>query len=127
MSAHEIISIIEEIFSGIDIAACISIVDSDGLVIYSIGTQCEEQTILESLNAYLIMSFESTLTQLIALNQILDSLIINTGEAVFYIDDLRGSANLYVVIRTSPTLLNKVLPFLKSFVRTLEKALQDLG
>ncbi|NHJ00786.1 MAG: hypothetical protein EAX86_01535 [Candidatus Heimdallarchaeota archaeon] len=127
MSAHEVIEIIEQTFTGIDIAACISIVDSDGLVIYSTGTQCEEQTLLESLNAYLIMSFESTLNQLIALNQILDSLIINTGDAVFYIDDLRGSSSLYIIIRTTPILLNKVLPFLKNFVRTLEKTLQDLG
>ena len=125
-SAHNVIRIIEETFQGIDLAACISLVDADGLVIYSVG-ECADQWVLEGLNAYLIMSFESTLKKLVDLNQMLDSLVVNTGESVFYIDDLRGGANLYIIIRTSPKLMNKVLPFLKNFVRAIEISLQDLG
>ena len=126
MSAHNVIKVIEETFQGIDLAACISLVDSDGLVVHSIG-ECADQWLLESLNAYLIMSFESTLSQLLDLNQILDSLVINTGESVFYIDDLRGKNDLYIIIRTSQKLMNKVLPFLKNFVRAIEMGLKDLG
>jgi len=126
MSAHNVIKVIEDTFQGIDLAACISLVDSDGLVVHSIG-ECADQWLLESLNAYLIMSFESTLSQLLDLNQILDSLVINTGESVFYIDDLRGKTDLYIIIRTSQKLMNKVLPFLKNFVRAIEMGLKDLG
>ncbi len=125
-SAHNVIRIIEETFQGIDLAACISLVDADGLVIYSVG-ECADQWVLEGLNAYLIMSFESTLKKLVDLNQMLDSLVVNTGESVFYIDDLRGGGNLYIIIRTSPKLMNKVLPFLKNFVKAIEISLQDLG
>lgn len=126
MSAHNVIKVIEDTFQGIDLAACISLVDGDGLVIYSIG-ECADLWLLEGLNAYLIMAFESTLSKLLELNQILDSLVINTGESVFYVDDLRGSSNLYLIIRTSPKLMNKVLPFLKNFVRAVELSLKDLG
>lgn len=125
-SAHNVIRVIEETFQGIDLAACISLVDTDGLVIYSVG-ECADQWILEGLNAYLIMSFESTLNKLLDLNQMLDSLVVNTGESVFYIDDLRGGSDLYIIIRTSPELMNKVLPFLKNFVKAIEISLQDLG
>ena len=126
MSAHNVIKVIEDTFQGIDLAACISLVDNDGLVIHSIG-ECADQWLLESLNAYLIMSFESTLSKLLDLNQILDSLVINTGDSVFYIDDLRGKTDLYLIIRTSQGLMNKVLPFLKNFVRAIEMGLKDLG
>lgn len=126
MSAHNVIKVIDETFQGIDLAACISLVDNDGLVIHSIG-ECADQWILESLNAYLIMSFESTLAKLLELNQVLDSLLVTTGDAVFYIDDLRGKTDLYVIIRTSQELMNKVLPFLKNFVRAIEMGLRDLG
>lgn len=125
-STHNVIKVIEETFQGIDLAACIALVDSDGLVIYSVG-ECADQWILEGLNAYLIMSFESTLHKLMELNQILDSLVVNTGQSVFYIDDLRGGSNMYIIIRTSPELMNKVLPFLKNFVKAIEISLQDLG
>lgn len=125
-SAHNVIKIIEETFQGIDLAACISLVDTDGLVIYSVG-ECADQWLLEGLNAYLIMSFESTLQKLLELNQILDSLVVNTGESVFYIDDLRGGTDLFIIIRTSPKLMNKVLPFLKNFVNAIEISLRDLG
>jgi hypothetical protein len=125
-SAHNVIQVIEETFQGIDLAACISLVDADGLVIYSVG-ECADQIFLEGLNAYLIMSFESTLAKLLELNQILDSLVVNTGESVFYIDDLRGGSNLYIIVRTTQKLMNKVLPFLKNFVRAIELSLQDLG
>lgn len=126
MSAHDVIKVIDDTFQGIDLAACISLVDNDGLVIHSIG-ECADQWLLESLNAYLIMSFESTLSKLLDLNQILDSLVINTGDSVFYIDDLRGKTDLYLIIRTSQGLMNKVLPFLKNFVRAIEMGLKDLG
>lgn len=126
MSAHNVIKVIEETFLGIDLAACISLVDNDGLVVHSIG-ECPDQWFLESMNAYLISAFESTLSQLLDLNQILDSLVINTGESVFYIDDLRGHNDLYIIIRTSQKLMNKVLPFLKNFVRAIEMGLKDLG
>ena len=126
MSAHNVIKIIEETFHGIDLAACISLVDADGLVIYSVG-ECQDQVFLEGLNAYLIMSFESTLEKLVELNQILDSLVVNTGESVFYVDDLRGGSNLYIIVRTTPKLMYKVLPFLKNFVRAIEISLEDLG
>ncbi|MHA2224471.1 MAG: hypothetical protein ACXAC8_04665 [Candidatus Hodarchaeales archaeon] len=127
MGTHELISVIDETFGGIELpSTCISLVDSDGLIIHSVG-ECDELMRLEGLNAHLIMSFETTLTELISLNQILDSLVINTGETTFYVDDLSGGSGLFLIIRTSPKLMNKVLPFLKSFVKTIEIALQAMA
>jgi hypothetical protein len=122
MGTHEVIAVMEEAFGGMDLPACISLVDSDGLVIYNIGS-CDDQLILESLNAYLIMSFEKTMEQLIVLSEVLDSLVINTGNKVFYVDDLRGGQNMFIIVQTSPELMNRVLPFLKSVVSTIESAL----
>ncbi len=59
MGTHEIIKIFDSVFSGIDLPACISLVDNNGLLIYSVG-ECADQWVLESLFSYLIMSFELT-------------------------------------------------------------------
>jgi hypothetical protein len=127
VGTHEVISVIEETFGGIELpGTCISLVDTDGLVIHSVG-ECDELSILESLNAHLITSFENTLAQMISLNQVLDSIILSTGETVFYVDDLSGGTGLFLVIRTQPKMLEKVMPFLKSLVRTIELALQALA
>ena len=126
MGTHEIIGVIVETFGGIELpGTCISLVDSDGLVIHSEG-ECDDLFMHESLNAYLILSFENTLAQLGGLNQILDSLVINTGDAVYYVDDLSGGTGLFLIIRTSPKLMNRVLPFLKSLVKTIELTLQTM-
>ncbi|UCG02232.1 MAG: hypothetical protein JSW11_21905 [Candidatus Heimdallarchaeota archaeon] len=127
MGTHTIISVMEETFGGIDLpGTCISLVDSDGLVIHNEG-ECDDLPILESLNAHLITSFENTLMQLISVNQILDSIVLNTGETVYYVDDLTGGTGLYLVIRTKPKLMNKVLPYLKSITKTIELALQAMA
>ena len=127
MGTHAIIGVMEETFGGIDLpGTCISLVDSDGLVIHNEG-ECDDLPILESLNAHLITSFENTLTQLISVNQILDSVVLNTGETVYYVDDLTGGSGLYIVIRTKPKLMNKVLPYLKSITKTIELALQAMA
>jgi hypothetical protein len=123
ISTHEVISVIEEAFGDIDIPACISLVDTDGLIIHSIGSTCGDQIFLESLNAHLIMSFELTMEKLLALNEILDSLVVHTGEKVFYIDDIRGREGLFIIVESNPNLMNKVLPFLKNFVQSIEKTL----
>ncbi|MFX1336063.1 MAG: hypothetical protein ACFFAM_16655 [Promethearchaeota archaeon] len=125
MGTHEVISVIDEVFGDIQLpGTCISLVDSDGLVIHSIG-ECDDLPVLESLNAHLITSFENTLTQLTSLNQVLDSIVISTAEAAFYIDDLRGGTGLLIIIRTTSKLMHKVLPFLKNFVKTIELAIQS--
>lgn len=127
MGTHAIIGVMEETFGGIDLpGTCISLVDSDGLVIHNEG-ECDDLPILESLNAHLITSFENTLTQLISVNQILDSIVLNTGDTVYYVDDLTGGSGLYLVIRTRPKLMNKVLPYLKSITKTIELALQAMA
>lgn len=127
MGTHEVISVIDEVFGDIQLpGTCISLVDSDGLVIHSIG-ECDDLPVLESLNAHLITSFENTLTQLRSLNQVLDSIVISTAEAAFYIDDLRGGTGLLLIIRTTSKLMYKVLPFLKNFVRTIELAIQSIS
>lgn len=126
VATHELISIIEEALGGIELpGTCLSLVDSDGLIIHSVGG-CGELAFLESLHAHLITSFEATLTQLENLNQKLDSIVISAGETVFYVDDLTGGTGLYLIIRTTPELMNKVLPFLKSVVRTIELGLQTM-
>ena len=110
MGTHEVISVIEETFGGIELlGTCISIVDSDGLVIHSVG-ECIELGVHESLNAHLITSFENTQEQLKSLDQVLDSIVLNTGETVFYIDDLSSGSGLFFIVQTNPDLMQKVLP-----------------
>ncbi|UCE14287.1 MAG: hypothetical protein JSV04_03700 [Candidatus Heimdallarchaeota archaeon] len=126
MGTHELISVIDEVLGGIELpGTCLSLVDSDGLVIHSVGG-CGELTVLESLHAHLITSFENTLSQLDNFNQKLDSIVINAGDTVFYVDDLTGGTGLYLIIRTTPELMNKVLPFLKTVVQTIEHGLQAM-
>ena len=48
LGTHEIIQAFEAVFGEmIDLPACISICDNDGLLIYSVG-ECEDQWALES-------------------------------------------------------------------------------
>ena len=123
MGTHEIIKIFDSVFSGIDLPACISLVDNNGLLIYSVG-ECADQWVLESLFSYLIMSFELTQDKLKLTSEHLDSLVVTTERKVFYIDDISGELDLYIIIQTSPDLMNKVLPFLKNIVTSVEKNLK---
>ena len=123
LGTHEIIKIFNSVFSGIDLPACISLVDSDGLLIYNVG-ECADQWSLESMFSYLIMSYESTREKLKLTDEFLDSLVVATKRKVYYVDDLSGELNLYMIIQTSPNLMNKVLPFLKNIVTSVEKNLQ---
>ena len=123
MGTHEIIKIFDSVFSGIDLPACISLVDADGLLIYSVG-ECEDQWVLESMFSYLIMSFESTREKLKLTDEFLDSLVVSTKKKVFYVDDISGKFDLYMILQTSPNLMNKVLPFLKNIVTSVEKNLE---
>lgn len=120
LGTHEIIKIFDSVFSGIDLPACISLVDNNGLLIYSVG-ECADQWVLESLFSYLIMSFELTQDKLKLASEHLDSLVVTTERKVFYIDDISGELDLYIIIQTSPDLMNKVLPFLKNIVTSVEK------
>ncbi len=120
MGTHEIIKIFNSVFGGIDLPACISLVDNNGLLIYSVG-ECADQWVLESLFSYLIMSFELTQDKLKLTSEHLDSLVVTTKRKVFYIDDISGELDLYIIIQTNPDLMNKVLPFLKNIVTSVEK------
>jgi len=125
LSTHQVISLIEEIFGGIELHACLSLVDSEGLLIYSTG-DCLDQWVLEGLNAQLIVAFESTLkaiSNLKTFGEPLDYILINAGDTMFYVDDLEGGHGLFLIIRTRTDLMGKVLPFLKSFVKSIEKNL----
>ena len=125
MGTHKVISIIEEIFGGIELHACVSLVDSEGLVLYSTG-DCLDQMILEGLNAQLIVAFESALRAFWDVplsNASLDYILINSGAIMFYVDDLVGELGLFLIIRTRTDLMERVLPFLKSFVGIVEKNL----
>ena len=121
---YEIIGNFETVFGGIDLPACISICDNDGLLIYTVG-ECEDQWILESLYSHLIASFESTQEQLKLTKEILDSLVITTGTKVYYIDEISHDFGLYMIIQTDPSLMNKVLPFLKNLVIAIERSLKQ--
>ena len=123
MAYNELIGDFEDVFGGIDLPACISICDNEGLLIYSVG-DCDNQWILESLYSSLVMSYESTQKQLNLTNESLDSLVITTGSNVYYIDEISHDLGLYMIIQTDPELMNKVLPFLKSLVKIIEKTLK---
>jgi hypothetical protein len=119
--------VIEEIFGGIELHACLSLVDSEGLVLYSTG-DCFDQWVLEGLNAQLIVAFESTMNAIAKLpvfDSPLDYILINAGDTMFYVDDLAGNLQLFLIIRTRTDLMEKVLPFLKSFVSSVEKNLMS--
>lgn len=120
LETHKLIQNFETVFGGIDLPACISICDDNGLIIYSVG-ECADQLILESLFGYLIMSFESTSEKLKLTNEYLDNLLIQTKSKVFYVDDIQQEFGLYMIVQTTPELMNKVLPFLKNIVRTISK------
>jgi len=123
LGTHEIIKTFDSVFSGIDLPACISLVDSNGLLIYSVG-ECADQWVLESLFSSLISSFELTQENLKLAKEQLDSLVVTTERKVFYIDDISGKFDLYIIIQTVPDLMNKVLPFLKNIVTLVEKHLE---
>ena len=123
MAYNELIGDFEDVFGGIDLPACISICDDEGLLIYSVG-DCENQWILESLYSSLVSSYEQTQKQLDLTNEALDSLVITTESRVYYIDEISLDMGLYMIIQTYPELMNKVLPFLKSLVRIIEKTLK---
>ena len=73
--------------------------------------------------SYLIMSYEATQEKLSLTDENLDSLVITTGNKVYYVDNIGGKEGLFMIIQTTPVLMTKVLPFLKNIVINIEKSL----
>jgi hypothetical protein len=120
LETHKMIQTFESVFGGIDLPACISICDDNGLIIYSVG-ECGDQWLLESLFSYLIMSFESTSQKLNLTDESLDNLVIQTNSKIFYVDDIQKEHGLYMIVQTTPELMSKVVPFLKNIVNAIAR------
>jgi hypothetical protein len=119
LAQHEVIAVFQEALSDIQLPACITLSDEEGLILYSIG-DCGDDIVIESVNAQLIMAYESLRTSLVDSKRELDYLLTSSSECSYFIDNL-NSGKHFMIVRTKEEIMMKILPFLRSVTDSIQK------
>jgi len=119
MGTHIVISLLQEALGDLNLPGCVAICDGDGLALTSLGERCDEMVCY----ACLLVAFEETEKQLERLEEAITSMIVSTSrDTSFFIHKLREKS-LFVVFYTQIDTMEKVLPFLRTLVRKIERLL----
>ncbi|MFW9903292.1 MAG: hypothetical protein ACFFFH_03090 [Candidatus Thorarchaeota archaeon] len=131
MGHEEVISAFEQTFKNIDVPGTVSIVDNEGMIIYS-NDQFEELDILQGIYAQLLTSFEKTASRVsrISSNQLesINLTLTNDEEkSISYIVFDLNWKGTYFIIRAEIDLMNKIQPILNSLIPQITRILQSEG
>ena len=128
MGHEEVISAFEQTFRNIDIPGIVSIVDNEGIIIYS-NNQFDELDILQGIFAQLLTSFEKTASGVsrISSNHLQSvnlTLTSDDEKSISYVVfDLKWKGT-YFIIRAEIDLMHKVHPILNALIPQIIKTLQ---
>ena len=120
---HLVIELFQQALGDLDLPACISLLDAEGLTLYSVG-QCDDLSY-----ANLVILFEESKKQLERLNKIPTGLIINTNTGLsYYIHEL-GNTRLFVVVYSEYATMLNIFPLLEVISDRTEQLIEaeDLG
>ncbi|MFW9996078.1 MAG: hypothetical protein ACFFD4_28820 [Candidatus Odinarchaeota archaeon] len=112
---------IHEIIHGFNVEGCYAVVDTDGLILGWIG-DCPEESMVESLAAHLITSFQENMKKFSLFSNKLKSCIFNVGEYSYYLDDIAGT-ELYLISLCKENTLHNFLPILSEIIKKVELVL----
>ncbi|MHA2074529.1 MAG: hypothetical protein ACW97X_07910 [Candidatus Hodarchaeales archaeon] len=129
MGHEEVISAFEQTFKNIDIPGIVSIVDSEGMIIYS-NNQFDELDILQGIFAQLLSSFEKTASGVsrISSNHLQSvnlTLTSDDEKSISYVVFDLNWEGTYFIIRAEIDLMHKVHPILNALIPQITKTLQS--
>ena len=129
MGHEEVISAFEQTFKNIDVPGTVSIVDNEGMIIYS-NNQFEELDILQGIYAQLLTSFEKTASGVsrVSSNHLasINLTLTNDDEkSISYVVFDLNWKGTYFIIRAEIELMNKIQPILKALIPQITKILQS--
>ncbi|MHA2174432.1 MAG: hypothetical protein ACXABI_06355 [Candidatus Hodarchaeales archaeon] len=128
MGHEEVISAFEQTFK-IDIPGIVSIVDNEGMIIYS-NNQFEELDILQGIYAQLLTSFEKTASGVSSissnhLQSVNLTLTTDDDKSISYVVFDLNWKGTYFIIRAEIDLMHKVHPILNALIPQITKILQS--
>ncbi len=129
MGHEEVISAFEQTFKNIDVPGTVSIVDNEGMIIYS-NNQFEELDLLQGIYAQLLTYFEKTasgvskvsFTHLESINLTLTN---DEEKSVSYVVFDLNWKGTYFIIRAEIDLMNKIHPILNALIPQITRILQS--
>ena len=129
MGHEEVISAFEQTFKNIDVPGTVSIVDNEGMLIYS-NNQFEELDILQGIYAQLLTSFEKTASGVsrVSANHLesINLTLTNDEEkSVSYVVFDLNWKGTYFIIRAEIDLMSKIQPILNALIPQITKILQS--
>ncbi len=129
MGHEDVISAFEQTFKNIDVPGIVSIVDNEGMVIYS-NNQFEELDILQGIYAQLLTSFEKTASGVSRvssnhLQSINLTLTSDDDKSLSYVVFDLNWKGVYFIIRAEIDLMHKIHPILNALIPQITKVLQS--
>jgi hypothetical protein len=129
MGHEDVIFAFEHTFKNLDVPGIVSIVDNEGMIIYS-NNQSEELDILQGIYAQLLTSFEKTASGVSKvssnyLHSINLTLTNNEDESISYVVFDLNWKGTYFIIRAEIELMHKVHPILNALIPQISKKLQS--
>ncbi len=129
MGHEDVISAFEQTFRNIDVPGIVSIVDNEGMVIYS-NNQFEELDILQGIYAQLLTSFEKTASGVSRvssnhLQSINLTLTSDDDKSLSYVVFDLNWKGVYFIIRAEIDLMHKIHPILNALIPQITKVLQS--
>lgn len=129
MGHDEVISAFEQTFKNIDVPGTVSIVDNEGMIIYS-NNQFEELDLLQGIYAQLLTSFEKTASGVskVSSNQLesINLTLTNDEEkSISYIVFDLNWKGTYFIIRAEIDLMNKIQPILNNLIPQIIRILHS--
>jgi hypothetical protein len=129
MGHEEVISAFEQTFKNMDVPGTVSIVDNQGMIIYS-NNKFEELDILQGIYAQLLTSFEKTASGVsrVSSNHLASINLTLTNDeekSISYIVFDLNWKGTYFIIRAEIDLMNKIQPILNALIPQITKILQS--
>ena len=124
-----VMNIFNEVFDSFDLPACIGIVDGQSGLVISQNGDCPDIDLFQGQLASLLQAFENLKGRFeSSFNETLDLITIEFMGLAFYVDNLQGTpadTDLFLIAQSSsPSLLLKARPFLRSIVQKIEMMFQ---
>jgi hypothetical protein len=129
MGHEQIIHAFEKTFGTLDVPGVISLVDNEGMVIYT-NELSEELDLLQGIYAQLLTSFENTASGVSSissnhLQSVNLTLRNDEDKAISYVVFDLNWEDTYFIIRAEVDLMHKVQPILNALIPQITKILQS--
>lgn len=126
MGHQEVIALFTEALCGIELPACITLCDNEGLILFSVGNCLGDDLQAQNLYAYLIMTYDAAVTNLKTVKEEADNILISSkDDHAFFVDCIDEETGVFLLVKAKQGMMTKVLPFLNSIIKKMEILLKS--